>query len=354
MSQPNILFVMADQLSALALPMYGHPVVKTPALSALADRGLVFENAYCNFPLCGPSRQSMMCGKLPSRCGAYDNATMLASDQPTFAHYLASAGYKTCLSGKMHFVGPNQMHGFGERLTTDVYPADFGWTPDWTADPSTATFQDTRNVFETGPCARSMQLDYDEDTAYQAERWLFDQARKDGPWMLTVSFTHPHDPYQATPEFWDLYDDSDIDLPALGFEDVETDAHSARIRSHYSIDQAKVDDNTLRRMRHGYYAAISYIDAKVARLVQVLEQSGMDKNTIIIFTSDHGDMMGERGLFYKKSFWEWSARVPMIVAGPGIKPGRKSQPVSLIDLLPTFCEIADVQPLDADGQSLLS
>ncbi|MDX1524207.1 MAG: sulfatase-like hydrolase/transferase, partial [Anaerolineae bacterium] len=129
--RPNILLIMADQLAAPALPCYGHPLVKTPHLDQLAEAGVVFENAYCNSPLCAPSRFSMMTGQLPSRIGAYDNAAHFSADIPTIAHYLRAAGYSTCLSGKMHFVGPDQQHGFEERLTTDIYPSDYGWVPDW-------------------------------------------------------------------------------------------------------------------------------------------------------------------------------------------------------------------------------
>ena len=129
--QPNILLIVTDQLAAPALPVYGHPVVKAPHISALAEGGVLFESAYCNSPLCAPSRASMMTGQLPSRIGAYDNAAAFPADEPTFAHYLHDAGYRTVLSGKMHFIGPDQLHGFEERLTTDIYPADFGWTPDW-------------------------------------------------------------------------------------------------------------------------------------------------------------------------------------------------------------------------------
>jgi choline-sulfatase len=130
-AKPNILFIMADQITAPALPFYGHPHVKTPHLSKLASNSVVFENAYCNSPLCAPSRFSMMSGQLPSHIGAYDNAAYYSAEIPTLAHYLRDLGYQTCLAGKMHFVGPDQLHGFEERLTTDIYPSDFGWTPDW-------------------------------------------------------------------------------------------------------------------------------------------------------------------------------------------------------------------------------
>ena len=127
----NILLVMADQMAPAALPIHGHPLTRMPVLSGLAEQGVVFDSAYCNSPLCSPSRAAFMSGRLPSKTGAYDNAAEFRSDIPTFAHYLRRAGYRTILSGKMHFCGPDQLHGFEERLTTDIYPADFGWTPDW-------------------------------------------------------------------------------------------------------------------------------------------------------------------------------------------------------------------------------
>ena len=227
MSKPNVVFIMADQMSAKALPFYGHPVVKAPTLSRLAREGVLFERAYCNAPLCGPSRTSMMTGLLPSRAGAFDNAHEFPASLPTFAHYMRLGGYRTCLSGKMHFAGPDQLHGFEERLTTDIYPSDFSWTPNWAEPDAKVRFQDMRNVFETGPCLRSLQIDYDDDVGTQATRWLYDRARDAAPqpFMLTVSFTSPHDPYVARPEFWDHYRDDEIDLPRVPPQP-RMDAHS--------------------------------------------------------------------------------------------------------------------------------
>lgn len=359
MRHPNIVFVMSDQMSAKALPFYGHDVVKAPALSRLAREGVVFENTYCNSPLCGPSRLSMMSGLLPSKVGGYDNAPEFSSAIPTFAHYLRLGGYRTCLSGKMHFAGPDQLHGYEERLTTDIYPADFGWTPNWSEPDAKVTFQDMQNVIETGPCLRSLQIDYDDEVNTQATRWLYDRARdgSEQPFMLTVSFTSPHDPYVARPEFWDIYGDADIDLPKVpAIPLAEQDAHSARIHEHYSFGKADVTDDIIKRARHGYYASIEYIDSKVATLVKTLEETGLLENTIFIFASDHGDMMGERGMYYKKSFFEWSARVPLIFWAPGRLPARRvNETVSLLDILPTFADIAGVldQVLETDGMSLM-
>ncbi len=359
MQKPNTLFIMADQMSAKALPIYGHKVVRTPAISRLAEEGVVFKNAYCNSPLCGPSRLSMMSGLLPHKVGAYDNAPEFSAARPTFAHYLRLAGYLTCLSGKMHFAGPDQLHGYEERLTTDIYPADFGWTPNWAEPEAKVRFQDMQNVIEAGPCARSLQIDYDDEVTYQATSWLYDQARKKDrqPFMLTVSFTSPHDPYVAEPEFWDLYADDGIDLPEVGPVSPDMmDAHSRRIYEHYAVGEATVTNDMIRRTRHGYYASINYIDSKVEALMKTLAKAGLAGDTIVIFASDHGDMMGERGLYYKKTFFEWATRVPLIFWAPErFKAGRVEAPVSLVDMLATFVDLgggATGDILETDGLSL--
>ena len=206
-SKPNILLIMADQLAPQFLPCYGHPLVKAPTLQRLAEEGVVFDAAYTNSPLCAPSRFVMMSGRLPSQIGAWDNAAEFPAEIPTFAHYLEHLGYRTCLSGKMHFVGPDQLHGFGERLTTDVYPADFPWHPEWDEpDKRLDWFHNMEVVTKAGPCVRSMYLDYDDEAVFKARRYLFDRAREgvDEPFMLTVSLIQPHDPYLCRQREWDL------------------------------------------------------------------------------------------------------------------------------------------------------
>ena len=180
--------------------------------------------------------------------------------------------------------------------------------------------QDMQNVMEAGPCLRSMQIDYDDEVNNRAVQWLYDRARdgSSSPFMLTVSFTSPHDPYVARPEFWDNYTDDEIDLPGVPpLSAAERDAHSERLHQHYSIGEVEISEATIRRARHGYYASIDYVDSKLAELRRVLEETGLADNTILVFTSDHGDMMGERGLYYKKCFFEWAMRVPMIFWAPG-------------------------------------
>ncbi|MCY3805446.1 MAG: sulfatase-like hydrolase/transferase, partial [bacterium] len=198
MGRPNVLLVMADQLAPHFTGTYGHPLVRTPALDALAERGTRFDAAYCGSPLCAPSRFSMLAGRPPSQIGAWDNAAEFPASVPTFVHHLRLAGYRTVLSGKMHFVGPDQLHGFEERLTTDIYPADFAWTPDWDAagERIGKWYHNMDSLAEAGQALATYQIDYDEEVGCAAVRHVYDLARRgDGrPFLLVASFIHPHDP----------------------------------------------------------------------------------------------------------------------------------------------------------------
>lgn len=363
MTRPNILVIQADQLTAKALPMYGKPLVRTPNLERLAERGVTFVNAYCNNPVCAPSRAAMLTGRMSSSVGAYDNAGEFSSSTPTIAHYLRRQGYRTCLSGKMHFIGADQLHGFEERLTTDIYPSDFGWTADWTKteEPYSPSRMSLRSIVEAGLCERNLQIDYDEHVAYHAEQWLFDRARDDDqrPFLLWASFTHPHNPFITTREFWDLYDHDSIDLPRVPFIPIaERDPWSKRYALTIRADEHDISEEDVRTARHAYYAMTSYFDSLVGRLLGVLDRTGAAKDTWVFVIADHGEMLGERGSWFKFQPFEWSVRVPMIASGPGVKAGyREEKAVSLLDLLPTFNDLASegrrIEPIDPlDGASL--
>ncbi len=361
--KPNILFVMADQLAAQYLPFHGHPLVQTPHLSRLAAEGVVFENAYSTSPLCAPARATVMNGLLPSRTGVYDNAAEFPSAIPTWAHYLRHMGYRTCLSGKMHFVGPDQLHGLEERLTTDIYPADFGWTPDWRLKQERIDwwYHNMTSVLQPGIAEITNQLEFDDDVLFQAQRKIYDHARfnADRPLALMTSFTHPHDPYAARKQFWNLYDDADIDLPKTPpINHNWRDAHHQRLHDMSAMDDYVVAEQDIRSARHGYYANISYVDNLVGQLLDTLEATGLLDNTVVVFTADHGDFLGERGLWYKMSFLEPSAHVPLLIWSPKrFKPRRVREPVGLADLLPTLADIAHGTSLPlarkVDGRSLL-
>jgi choline-sulfatase len=352
---PNILLVMADQLAPHFTSTYGHPVVMTPNLDALAERGIRFDAAYCHSPLCAPSRFTMLSGRSASVIGAWDNAAEFPAAVPTLAHYLRLAGYRTTLSGKMHFVGPDQLHGFDERLTTDIYPADFAWTPDWdNADERIDKWYHNMDVLaEAGPAVTTYQIDYDEEVGYAARRRLLDFARDPDPrpFLLCASFIHPHDPYVARPEWWNLYDHDAIDLPEP-YDLGTADPHTLRIRRGIQADTIggpgeTFPEDQLRNARHGYYANTSYFDDWLGRLVTTLDETNQLDTTVIIVTADHGDMLGDRGVFFKMSFHERSARVPLVMAGPGVVEGAAVANVcSHLDLLPTLVDVA------TDGSAL--
>jgi choline-sulfatase len=361
-SKPNILILMADQLTPSALAAYGNKICKTPNIDALARDGVVFDAAYANNPLCAPSRYVFMSGKLGSAIGAYDNAAELPSEVLTFGHYLRHAGYRTILSGKMHFCGADQLHGFEERLTTDIYPADFGWTPDWqqpTVRPS--WYHNMSSVIDAGPCIRTNQLDFDDEVVAAARQKLFDIARDQDrrPFCLVVSMTHPHDPYAIAQQYWDMYQDAEIDAPRVPQAPQPDDPHSQRLRHVIDIERTPVTPQQTRNARRAYYGAISYVDEQVGRIRRTLEQTGLAEDTIIVLLADHGDMLGERGLWYKMSFFENACRVPLVVHAPARFAARRvAASVSLVDILPTLVDFAydgaaPAYPDSIDGRSLL-
>jgi choline-sulfatase len=361
--RPNVLLVMADQLAAGWLPAYGHAPVHAPNLTALAEGATLFESAYCPAPLCAPSRAGLLSARLPSRTGVFDNAAEMPAALPTVTHQLRAHGYYTGLVGKMHFVGPDQLHGFEERLTPDIYPGDLDWTPDWrlAAGEQLPWYHTMESVLEPAVSVASMQQDYDEEVAFRAVRKIFDLAREDAerPFFLVVSFSNPHDPWELRPPYWELYDRETIDLPAVPRIPLdEADPHSRRLRAMCGVDDVDLSPEQLRAARHGYYAAISYLDERVGEVLAALRDARLDDDTIVAFTADHGEMLGERGLWYKMSFFEHSARVPLMVRVPGGgTAGRVAEPVSLLDLAPTLLELAgapwpDEQLADVDGTSL--
>ncbi|MFM5895106.1 MAG: choline-sulfatase [Novosphingobium sp.] len=358
--RPNILILMADQMAAPFLPFIAPSPVRVPTLTRLAEEGVLFRSAYCNSPLCAPSRFSMMAGQLPSRIGAYDNAAELPATTPTMAHYLRRGGYRTILAGKMHFVGPDQLHGFEERLTTDIYPADFGWTPDWSNfEHRPSWYHSMDSVLTAGPCIRSNQLDFDEEAVFVTRRKLLDIARDNDerPFFLTLSLTHPHDPYAIHQKYWDRYDDTEIPMPRVHVPVDDLDPHSRRLRHVCGLDLDAVSEAQVHAARRAYFGSMSFVDDQFGMILETLDETGMREDTIVIVCGDHGDMLGERGLWYKMHFFEGAARVPMIVHAPGrYQPRVIDASVSLVDLLPTLldmAEIADEPAVPLDGQSLM-
>ncbi|KAI0096902.1 choline sulfatase [Nemania sp. FL0031] len=358
---PNILFIMADQLAAPLLKMYNpESQILTPNLDALAAKSVQFDSAYCPSPLCAPSRMSLISGQLPMKIGAFDNASQIGSDVPTYAHYLRLRGYHTALAGKMHFVG-DQLHGYETRLTSDIYPGDFGWAVNWDQpDRRLEWYHNASSILQAGSCVRSNQLDYDEEVMYKSTQFLYDQVREGPdkrPFCLTLSLTHPHDPYTIEEKYWDLYEGVDITLPKVKIPQEQQDAHSKRLLKVCDLWDQDFSEDQIKRARRAYYGAVSYVDDCIGRILTTLKQCRLDQNTIVVFSGDHGDMLGERGLWYKMSYFESSVRVPLLISDPRrYTPHRVKENVSTLDILPTLCDIVGTQlipGLPMDGTSLL-
>jgi choline-sulfatase len=366
MPPSNILFVLCDQLSPQWLE-----IAQIPHLDELAAKGTVFRHAYCNSPISAPSRASLCTGRHLSSIGAYDNGAEFSSETPTVMNMLADQGYDVWLSGKMHFIGPDQHHGFQRRLTTDIYPSSHVWTPDWELcpvhNPGTAVDQ----LSSAGLCTWGLQFDYDEETHFRALEALRDLARgqaahgrnraaegTDRPFFLCVSYTHPHDPFITTREWWDLYDHESIPRPEVPAGPIDSlDPYNQWLQIHHMVDVYGQEGPDIQNARHAYLANVSYLDHKVGELMAELDRLGLTANTTVVFTSDHGEMLGEHGMWFKRTWFEPSVRVPLIVSDPTgrFDPGALDREVSLLDLAPTFCDLADLTtPNQMEGRSLLA
>ena len=353
MSKPNILIIMSDEHAPMYSSVYGHPIVKTPSMERLAEAGATFEAAYCNSPLCMPSRMSFMTGRLVNKIGAWDNWTPMRSDEVTWAHRLQAVGYEVVLSGKQHFGGADQYHGFQEQLARDLHAERYHAIHCWD-EGITPAERHWHEVYEAGP-GRTEELDVDDLVQERALEFLREPARRDRSWALNVSFIAPHFPYIVPPRFWDLYPPDEMDLPIIPDGHLENlHPMAQRIRTMFGFPQ--YPDEVVRRARAGYYALITYLDEKIGELLNALDETGQRENTVIIHLSDHGDMNGEHGMWRKSNFYEASARVPLQIVWPRRIDGgvRHTEVVSLVDVTATLCDIAgDECDLPLDGHSLL-
>jgi choline-sulfatase len=215
------------------------------------------------------------------------------------------------------------------------------------------------SVLDAGPCVRTNQLDFDDEVVFTVRQKLFDlaRARDDRPFCLVMSLTHPHDPFAIPDEYWSLYREDDIDLPRVALAPDRLDPHSRRLRQVCDMDRTPLTERHIRRARRAYYGAVSYVDEQIGRVLEALERCGLADDTIIVLLADHGEMLGERGLWYKMSFFEGASRIPLIVHAPRrFGPRRVAASVSLVDILPTLVDLAGASAAVAtplDGRSLL-
>lgn len=361
-AQPNVLFLISDDLNNY-LGCYGDPRAKTPNIDKLAARGVRFERAYCTFPLCGPSRNSMLTGLYPNSTGILTNAQIFRQTIPThisLSQSFRQAGYFAGRIGKLyHYNVPKSIGTDGhddpaswelemnpagvDRLEEEpkintLTPGQFGGTLSWYASP------------------KSDEHHTDAKLAADAE-WVLERCgrQKQRPFFLAVGFFRPHTPY-VSPEkpYFGFYPPSEMPLhPAIDKNPPEVP--QAALGS-YKKEQDKLTDELRQQVVQAYYASISFMDTQVGRVVDALDKNGLADNTIIVFTSDHGYHMGEHGLWQKQSLFEGSARVPLLIVAPGTagKGSVVKTPVSHLDLYPTLTELAGVKaPSNLQGQSLV-
>ena len=353
MDKPNILIIMSDEHAPMYSSVYGHGIVRTPNMERLAALGATFDAAYCNSPLCTPSRMSFMTGRYVNKIGCWDNVTPLRSDAVTWAHRLRAQGYDVALSGKQHFGGADQLHGFRAQLARDLHAERNHPIHLWD-DGIVPAEQPWQEVYEAG-AGGTEELDVDDLAQERALEYLRDSARREQPWALNVSFIAPHFPYVAPGRFWELYPPEEMDLPLIPEGHLEN-LHPMAQRFRTMFGFPRYSDAVVQRARAGYYALISYFDEKIGELLDALEETGQIENTVIVHLSDHGDMNGEHGMWRKSNFYEASARVPLQMVWKGRIAGGQRLPevVSLVDVTATLCDIAgDDCGLPLDGESLL-
>jgi len=350
----NFLILMSDQHNPHVLGCCGDDVVKTPNLDALAENGILFENAYCQAPLCVPSRMSFLAAQQPSEIKVWRNSCVLPYDTTTFAHSLGAAGYETALIGRMHFVGPDQWHGFEKRLVGSLTAVHLrGRGPGLTPPLSGATGQSRSAVTVAGPGRTAYQV-YDEVVAGAAADYLSEKAKnQDRPFCAVVGFVLPHCPFVCPKEDWRYYYER-VTLPQMP-EGYLENLHPAVKLWRKNRGITDLTDEEIRRARTGYYGIVTHFDRQVGVVMDALRRSGLQKNTVVIYTSDHGEMAGEHGMWWKSNFYEGSVSVPLIVSClERFRPGRRiGEVVSLADIGPTLLDLADGEPMPAaTGKSL--
>ena len=357
--RPNLLYIHTDQHSFHVTGCYGDDLVRTPNLDRLAANGVMFDNCYCASPICVPSRMSMLSGKHPYQNEVWTNEHMLDSGIPTLAHAMGAAGYHPVLIGRMHSLGPDQLHGYAERLVGD-HGANYIGGSDVDRGVLNGTAGPHRISLERSGAGQSAYQVHDEYVTAATVDYLnrVGLARKSGqsdePFNVTVGFMLPHAPFVARREDFDHYSET-MTLPRKprSFAD-ETHPHLRWWRSHTEIEE--VSEEEVLRARAAYWGMVTRVDTMVGQILAALEENDLLENTLIVYTSDHGDMVGEHGLWWKHVFYEESVKVPLILSWPGvIAAGQRSQHVvSALDVTATILDALGAPSLpNSPGRSLL-
>ena len=344
--KPNILFLMTDQHSMRVLGSYGNQIIKTPNLDKLANEGVVFKSNYSQNPICLPSRASLITGKMPSSLGIFGNDGIL-SEKTTMATVFKAQGYEVAWLGKEHWGATNAEVGFG-NLNAEAHEAfKEKYRPLNNLRKNIGRLPQNASAYKL-----SENEDYEALVTDHAIKFLENNTTK--TFFLGVSFKKPHFPFMCHQKYFDLYKDI-VDLPEVTPGMIE----ALSINEKKTIEKYKLDEMSSAEIKHAramYYGMVTYIDEQFGRVLEKLNELGLRENTIIVYTSDHGEMAGEHGLWYKNSFLEASVAAPLIFSYPKTLPVNKKINASsmLLDIFPTLCDLSDIgQPNDLEGKSLL-
>lgn len=347
-NRPDLLVFLSDQHTARIVRAEGDEVVETPNIDRLYSEGRAFSNTYTSCPLCVPARMSMLSGHLPSRTGIFTNSGTLPSDHATFAHCLGAAGYETVLCGRMHFLGPDQLHGFSRRLVGDFTPCYLGRYGMVRSDlgPYVGTPAGKFDKLYGG--GTSPVLEYDRAVVDAALEYL--RQPHDKPFLLVVGIYGPHHTFVAPEPLYRKY------LDALG-PPRSSAVEDPHLHPFLRERRRGLAQDVVRCLRAAYYGLVEHVDSLVGETMQAMDEhlAATGRRGTACYLSDHGELAGERGLWGKMTFYEESARIPLIFRGHGVRPDSpETTPSSIMDLGPTLCELAGVPPPpEQDGISLV-
>jgi choline-sulfatase len=360
MQRTNLIFIVSDEHNKRVLGSYGHSSIKTPHLDRLAARGTRFTNAYTNCPICVPARASFATGRYVHQHGYWDNAIAYDGHVPTWGHRLMAQGHRVTSIGKLHYVDSDpQRNGFNEEILPMHIVQGVGDLLGLIRDELPRRPGSAKMGPEAGP-GESEYTAYDRAIASAASKWLTEDAPKyqDQPWALYVGFVSPHFPLIAPPEFYAMYPENEVPWPDMyAAEDRPQHPFTDAMRKCLCFDEP-FDEPMVRRAIAAYMGLVSFLDSQVGKVLQAVEAAGLSGNTRIVYTTDHGDNLGTRGMWGKSTMYEESAGIPLIIAGPELPQGNVCDtPVSLVDGFQTFIHALGAKPNAADaalpGHSLL-
>jgi len=345
---PNLLFIMSDQHNYRVMGCAGDKLAITPNLDRLAARGVRFHTAYTQAPVCVPARMSLITGRYTHAHGALDNAYALPPDERTIGHHFAEHGYLTAAIGKMHFIDPDNHHGFDVRIDHKEFNATIPQEARvWHARSGDNTWRRTTGGFSPLPKEQFFECFVAQETV----RFL--QQQRDQPFCLWCSFVAPHPPFYPPKEFFDLFPIDRVHLPKQAPPDAPP---LIPLLARKQQEWRGLTEEQVRTMIAAYYGMVTMMDESVGTVYRALEGLGLADNTIVSYTSDHGDLLYQHRMFLKFNFFEGSARIPMILSWPGHLPQRRvvNTIVEHVDMYPTFCELAGLPiPETVQGRSLL-